>query len=476
MGSGHTSTNPSMSDLAHPKRYGSPMASQENVLSSEKPGASAIVGVEAHKQAMLHKRDVSSFYSRQSSNPSGEASPVAQSLRARPEIFRGNMPIIHQDMLGKAPVIDNKQYLRTESPKGRFVEHFGDSNLTLVQDQAMSSEMAGQRKVSPGWMTEGRRMGYGYTMVDNAEGEPSHIDGTDSPLPNGGWRKQTPEPTPGNVQKREMNGSLQYRTDMAQSTHSGSPEHGPICHSPDSRSLSNPKSPTKALGEPILTPDLWARIKGRSVRDYRHAPLAVDLAADQTAARSSHSPMVVREQQKAPALSKGVDYVEDAETFLGQWTKNSRFKDIQPQPLKVNDNSFKSEQRQPFQEGPPPVQCRFSMDQTNRPQSVCFDPRNNGSADKVEETPTRSRSGRWILRFSRSREGKRRSNLHPKEPFQDSSVQYQDSGHQGLGRANSTRSDMAESLASAYQECIEMPGAFCGSKWASRTSLVVEAE
>jgi hypothetical protein len=466
-----------MSDLAHPKRYGSLMASQENVLSSAKSGASAIVGVEAHKQAMLHKRDVSSFYSRQSSNPSGEASPVVQSPRARPEIFRGNMPIIHQDMLDKAPVIDNKQYLRTESPKGRFVEHFGDSNLTLVQDQDMSSEMAGQRKVSPGWMTEGRRMGYGYTMVDNAEGEPSHIDGTDSPLPNGGWRKQTPEPTPGNLQTREMNGSLQHRTDMAQSTHSGSPEQGPICHSPDSRRLSNPKSPTKALGEPVLTPDLWAKIKSRSVRGYRHAPLAVDLAADQMAAGSSHSPIAVREQQKTPTPSKGVDYVEDAETFLGRWTKNSRFKEIQPRPLKVNEvNSFKSEERQPFQEGSPPVQRRSSMDQTNRPQSVCFDSRSNGSADQVEETPTRSRSGRWILRFSRNRESKRRSNLHPKEPFQDSSVQYQDSGHQGLGRTNSTRSDMAESLASAYQECIEMPGAFYGSKWASRTSLVVEAE
>jgi hypothetical protein len=459
-----------MSDLPHPKRYGSLMASQENVLSSAKSGASTIVGVEAHKQAMLHKRDASSFYSRQSSNPSGEASPVAQSLR-------GNMPIIHQDMRDKAPVIDNKQYMRTELPKGRFVEQFGDSNLTLVQDQDMSSEKAGQRKVSPGWMTGGRRMGYGYTMVDNAEREPSHIDGTDSPLPNGGWRKQTPEPTPSNVQTREMNVSLQHRTDMAQSTHSGSPEQGPICHSPDNRRLSNPKSPTKALGEPVLTPDLWARMKSRSVRAYRHAPLAVDLAADQMAAGSSHSPIAVREQQKAPTLSKGVDYVEDTETFLDRWTKNSLFKDMQPQPIKANKvNGFQSEERQPFQEGSPSVQSRFSVDQTNRPQSVYLDTRNNGSADQVEETPTRSRSGRWILRFSRNRESQRRSNLHPKEPSQDSSVEYQDREHQGLGRTNSTRSDMAEELASAYQECIEMPGAFCGSKWASRTSLVVEAE
>ncbi|KAJ6030332.1 uncharacterized protein N7446_000607 [Penicillium canescens] len=477
MGSGQTSINPSMSDLAHPKRYGSLMASQENVLSSVKSGASTIVGVEAHKQAMLHKRDVSSFYSRQSSNPSGEASPVTQSLRACAENSRGNMPIIHQDMRDKAHVIDNQQYLRTELRMGRFVEQFGDSNLTLVQDQDMSSEMAGQRKVSPGWMTGGRRMGYGYTMVDNAEREPTHIDGIDSPLPNGGWRKQTPEPTPSNVQTREMNGSLQHQTDMAQSTHSGSPEQSPICHSPDNRRLSNPKNPTKALGGPISTPDLWARMKSRSVRASRHAPLAVDLAADQMAARSSHSPIAVREQQKAPTLSKGVDYVEDTESFLGRWTKNSLFKDMQPQPLKANKvNGFQSEERQPFQEGSPSVQRRFSMDQTNRPQSVYFDSGNTGSADQVEETPTRSQSGRWILRFSRNRESQRRSNLHPKEPSQDSSVQYQDREHQGLGRTNSTRSEMAEELASAYQECIEMPGAFRGSKWASRTSLVVEAE
>ncbi|OQD85272.1 hypothetical protein PENANT_c010G09057 [Penicillium antarcticum] len=464
-----------MSDLAHQNRYGWLMTSQENVTSPAKSEASTIVGLEAHKQAMFHKRDVSSFYSRQSSNPSGEASPAAQSIRARPANFRSKMPIFHPDMLDKAHV-GNKQYLGTEWPKGRFVEQFGDSNLILVQDQDMPSESAGQRKVSPGWMTGGRRMGYGYAMVDNVEAGPSQVDGTGSLLPNGGWRNLTPEPTPGDIQTREMKGSLHHVSDMAQSTHSCSPEQGRSCDSPGGRRLSNPKSPANALDEPILTPDLWARIRSRSVRGYNDAPLAVDLAADQMSAGNSRSPVPVREQKNGPIPPKAVGYVEDAEIFLGRWTKNSRGRD-KPRPLKINPvSNLKSEELNPFQEGPPLVQRRFSMDQANQPQSVYCDSRNDGSADQVEETPTRSRSGRWILKFSRNRNSKRRSKLYPKEASQDSSVKYQGSDRQGLGRTNSTRSDMAEELASAYQECIEMPGAFSGSKWASRTSLVVEAE
>jgi hypothetical protein len=478
MGSGQTSANPSKLDLAYPYKFGVPLMSQENVLASANSEASIIVGVEAHKEAMLHKRDVSSFYSHQSENPSGEVSPSAQSLRPRPVNIRDNMPIIHQDLVDKASGFGNKQFMRNEPLRGRFVEQFGDSSVTLVQDQDVSGEMVGQRKVSPGWMTGGRRMGYGYTMVANAEGGGPHVDGAGIALPNGGWRQRTPEPTPGSIQTQEMTVSFQHGADMAKSTHLGSPEQAPSNISSDSRCYSTRQSSDKALDEPLLTTDLWARIKSHSVRGHDHAPLAVHLAEDQMAAESSRGSVPVREQLKVPAPSKGVDYIEDAETFLGRWKKNSRNEmQLRPKPFKVNKaNAFKSEERQSFQEGPPPVQRRFSMDQTNRPQSVYFDSRNVESADQLEETPTSSRSGRWILRFSRNREGKRRSEFHPGEPSQESSVQHQDSGHRELGRINSTRSDMAEELASAYQECIEMPGAFYGSKWASRTSLVVEAE
>ncbi|KAJ5747709.1 uncharacterized protein N7511_009405 [Penicillium nucicola] len=474
LGSGQTSANTSASDVTHQNKYGSFMASQENVASSSKSEASTIVGLEAQKQAMLHKRDVSSFYSRQSSNPSGEASPAAQSLRARPTNLRG-IPVFYQDMLDKTHV--NKPYPRKESPKGKFGEHFRDSNMISVQDQSTPSEIAGQRKVSPGWMTGGRRMGYGYSMVDNAEGEPRQVDGAGSPLPHGGWRNQTPEPTPGNIQMREMNASIQYQTGMTQSPGSGPPEQGPSGSPSDNRRFFTPRSPDKALDEFISTPERWARIQGRSAQAYNSAPLPADLAADKMTVANPLGPIPIRDQQKEDFFRKGVDYVEDSETFLGRWTKNSRGKEIVPRPLKINKgNSFKSEQRRSSQELPPPVQHRFSMDQTNRPQSVYFDSRDDGGTDQVEETPTRSRSGRWILRFSRNRESKRRSNLPPKEPSQNSSMEYDDSGRQELGRTNSTRSDMAEELASAYQECIAMPGAFYGSKWASRTSLVVEAE
>ncbi|KAJ5608179.1 hypothetical protein N7537_004798 [Penicillium hordei] len=454
MGSGPTSANPSMSELPRPNRYGPQMASQENLQSHERSGTLTIGSSEPQKQATSHQRDASSFYSRQSSNPSRGASAV-QSLRVHAANAMDSLPNIHAQIVAGADSVQNELKPVAEVLKSRFVEQLDAANWESPQVHGIFNGPNGagpQRRVSPGWMTGGRRMGYGYSLVDNAEAHPPAVGGNSNSLPNGSWHKDTSGPRS------------------------------------DSRQSPSNKSPTNVIGEPVLTPTMWAKMKSHSVRDNRHAPLAVDLAGVGMAASEAHRTSSNRAQHiesptsmkspisaKTPTSAKSF-YIEDVdETFLSRWAKVSRStRKQQQQPGMYHDSTHGPEVY--TSDTSPLSGRRFSMDQTNHQPSVYFDPSNGRSADRQNGDPSRSRSGRWIPKFSRNRESKKRSNLLPKEPSEESPVPYQERPSSDLGRANSTRSDMAEELASAYQECIGMPGAFYGSRWASRTSLVVEAE
>jgi hypothetical protein len=295
-------------------------------------------------------------------------------------------------------------------------------------------------------MTGGRRMGYGYNLVDNAEDHP---------------------PTVGS------------RTDLASSAQHFTSDRG--SNRSDSQQSPMNGSPMNSKGEPVLTPTMWARMKSHSVRGNRHTPLAVDVAAEGMGVGEARPASSIRAQHiesptsaKTPSSARSF-YIEDVdETFLSRWTKASRSTRKQSQPEKYDDSIHGRNVCTP--DASPLDGRRRSIEETNGRPSMYFDPSNDRSVDRLNGGPSRSRSGRWMPRFSRNRESKRRSNPPPREPSQKSSVQYQERPSSDLGRANSTRSDVAEDLASAYQECIGMPGAFYGSRWASRTSLVVEAE
>lgn len=452
-GSGPPSANPSMSELPRLNRYGLQMVSQENFQSHERSGTSTIGDSEPQKQAASHQRDASSFYSRQSSNPSRGASAV-QSLRVHAANAMDSLPNIHTQMAAETGSVQNELEPVAEVMKSKFVEQLDAANWESPQVHGIFNGLNGagpQRRVSPGWMTGGRRMGYGYSLVDNVEDHPPAVGGNGSSLPNGSWHRDTSGPRP------------------------------------DSRQSPSNTSPTNATGEPVLTPTMWAKMKSHSVRDNRHAPLAVDLAgvgmaagevhrASSSCAQNIESPTSIKSptSAKTPTSAKSF-YIEDVdETFLSRWAKVSRSTHKQPQLDMYHDSTNGRKVCTP--DTSPLGERRFSMDQTNHQPSVYFDPSNGRSADRQTGEPSRSRSGRWIPKFSRNRGSKKRSNLPPKEPSEEPPVPYQERPSSDLGRANSTRSDMADELASAYQECIGMPGAFYGSRWASRTSLVVEAE
>ncbi|KAJ5171556.1 uncharacterized protein N7500_004339 [Penicillium coprophilum] len=486
MGSGAPSTNPSMLELPRANRYGPQLASQENFYPYEGSGTSTLVGSEPQKQAMHHQRDASSFYSRQSSNPSRGASAV-QSLRVHAANAIENLPNIHAQMVADTAPIRNELEPAADVVKSRFIEQLEAANWESPQLHGISNgaHVAGpHRRVSPAWMTGGQRMGYGYNLVDNAEEHSPKVVGNSSPLSKGNWQRDTSEPRSGGANGQGLKSSTEHQTKLALLAQPSTPDHE--SNISDSRRSPMSKSPTNTKGNPILTPTMWAKMKshsvrGHSVRGNSHAPLAVDVAGEGMGAGEACRESSNRAQHiespisaKTPSSAKSF-YIEDVdETLLSRWAKASRSTRKPPQPDKYHDSTYG--RNASTSDASPLGERRFSMDQTNSRPSVYFDPSHNKSADKLNGEPSRSRSGRWILGFSRNRESKRRSNLPRREPSQESPVQYEERPSSDLGRANSTRSDMAEDLASAYQECIGMPGAFYGSRWASRTSLVVEAE
>ncbi|KAJ5811153.1 hypothetical protein N7447_010669 [Penicillium robsamsonii] len=481
MGSGPRSANPSMSELPRANRYGPQMASQENSQPHEKSGTPTLVAAEPQKEDMHHQRDASSFYSRQSSNLSRGASAV-QSLRVHAANAIDCLPSIHTQIVADTGSIQNELEPAAEVVKSKFVEQLDAANWESPQLYGVSNGANGggpHRRVSPGWMTGGRRMGYGYNLVDNAEDHPPTVGRNSSSFSNGNWHRDTSGPRPGGFNGQGLKLSTENRTDLTSSAHPSTPDRD--CKRSDSRWSPMNKSSTNAKQEPVLTPTMWAKMKSHSVRDNTHAPLAVDLAGEGMSAGDARREGSIRAQHiesptsvKTPSSAKSF-YIEDVdETLLCRWVKASRSTRKPPQLDKYHDSTHGRNVCTP---DPSPLgKRRFSIDQTNSRPSVYFDPSNDKSADRLNGEPSRSRSGRWILRFSRNRESKRRSNLPPREPPQESPVQYQERPSTDLGRANSTRSDVAEDLANSYQECIGMPGAFYGSRWASRTSLVVEAE
>ncbi|KAJ5502254.1 hypothetical protein N7463_005128 [Penicillium fimorum] len=480
VGSGPLSANPSMSELPRADRYGPQMASQENFQPLERSGTSTLVASEPHKEAMHHQRDASSFYSRQSSNPSRGASAV-QSLRAHAANAIDSLPNIHAQMVADTGSIQNELEPVAEVVKSKFVEQLDAANWESPQLYGISNGANSggpHRRVSPGWMTGGRRMGYGYNLVDNAEDHSPTVGGNSSRLPNGNWHRDTSGPRSGDFNGQGLKLSTEPWTDLTSPAHPSTPDRD--CKRSDSQWSPMNKSPTNAKKEPILIPTMWAKMKSHSVRSNSHAPLAADLAGEGMSAGDARRESSIRTQQiesptsaKTPSSAKSF-YIEDVdETFLSRWAKASRSTHKPPQSDKYQDSTHGRNVCTP---DPSLGEHRFSMDETNGRPSVYFDPSNDMSADRLNGEPSRSRSGHWILRFSRNRESKRRSNLPPREPSQESPVQYQELPSTDLGRTNSTRSDVAEDLANANQECIGMPGAFYGSRWASRTSLLVEAE
>jgi hypothetical protein len=123
----------------------------------QKTATSAVSGTDSQKLTALHKRDASSFYSRQSSLLSTEA------LRSRAANATASKSEIQVDLISQCE--------KPESiVKSKFVEQLSPITNDSESPGSPKDELeSSPRQVSIGWMTNGRRVGYGYTMVSKAE-------------------------------------------------------------------------------------------------------------------------------------------------------------------------------------------------------------------------------------------------------------------------------------------------------------------
>ncbi|CAG8947459.1 unnamed protein product [Penicillium salamii] len=451
------SANPSITNSPHANRHGLRMVSSENVQSDMTSGSSTVVGPETPTRSTPQHRDVSSFYSRQSDETAGNASSAIHSLRVHAANAMDSLPNIKGRLFGEVGFVEDAPGVTGDVIKGKFGDHEQANTPSSQSPRALPTPTEGMRKVSPGWMTGGRRVGYGYRMVDNTDELTHH--GVDD------------VPTTGIVKHEDVSGNGGRRAV------SQPPVQPPIPYDnvrANSNCPSSLKITTDPKNDPVRTPSNWTKLKRNSVRDRSHAPLAVDLASKDMPPRGPHGARAILVQPQHSPTPESVEYVEDDGNFVSRWSRNSfSLRRRLSQLHKKDDSSPERELCTP--DVSPTVNRRCSMDQTTRCPSVYFDPANERSADKVNGQPSRSRSGRWVLRFSRNRDSKRRLSKPVKQPSPESSAEYE-CPSSGLGRPDSMVGDIAADLANEYQQCIQMPGAFYGSGWASRTSLIVEAE
>ncbi|KAF4216763.1 hypothetical protein CNMCM8980_007243 [Aspergillus fumigatiaffinis] len=75
------------------------------------------------------------------------------------------------------PSLDCGSLCKTDALKSRFTEQFDlNRSITSLGSVAMSNGVTSPRKVSIGWMSGGRRLGYGYTVVDGDRDETAGKD------------------------------------------------------------------------------------------------------------------------------------------------------------------------------------------------------------------------------------------------------------------------------------------------------------
>lgn len=467
MPSGPPSANPSMLNLPDARRYGRQIDHSENFRSDATSGAST----PSQSQAMLHHRDVSSLYSRQSDEAPGRASSAVHSLRVHAANAINSLPSIQARMLEEAASSRSMQEASGAVDSDKFVHQLEAANSVSPYIDGLPNGIGGIRKVSPGWMTGGRRMGYGFSLVDNVEESPRAGAGDECTLPRKEYDHQAPELTADTPHDNGTDSPVKQQAGLQLAIPPATPngEHRMnSSHCAATQTLNDPKS------DAIPNLSQWARMKKHSVRAQKRAPLAADLAGEGISLENPQCSGAIPTQLNHSPTPLRAGYVEDNDNFLGRWSRGSFSLKKQAQ---LDRNEDPNSGRKSFTpETSPIAQRRFSMDQRNGRASIYFDPSNERSADQLNRQPSRSRSGRWILRFSRKRDSKKHTFQARKECLQDPPVQYPECASSGLARSLSARSDLAADLANEYQECIQMPGAFYGSGWASRTSLIVEAE
>lgn len=460
--SGSLPCSPSIAELVRKNQCGTLTASsQENIQLRQMSSTSTASRLETRGQAS-HPRDPSSLYSRHSSAPPVD-SPGSQSIKQSEDKATGGKAFVNERIPSEHTIGDDIPP-PDQRVLSRFREHCDSGSLPLRAKSRMNgiNTLSPPRKVSAGWMSGGRRVGYGYSLVEEAEGE--HLQPHQD---NGSHRSQAPN---GKAEVVVVDGD--NRNDPPQS-------QGQILHPPETTVSSIQSHDTHSTPHISRPATLERVMKNANPASEYPAPaflqgvLGSHSSQDQGPTGNLTNEKIadtLRPRNPSPIIRNGHCEVAQNQqsssnsdtNFARQWARLSRSVNVHPGSSKTKIVSQKT-----WTIGAPhPAKEPQIATLINSPDDAEYHDANGSS---MNEDPTLkpqenvSRAARWGLKFSRNRESRRISNLHRQDPSQTSSSAYEECDSSSLKRVTSLKSNPNE-------DGIEMPGSFEGSRWASRIS------
>lgn len=454
------SCNPSTTELFYKKRGATGGFSQENVQSPQS-GISVISGNETPRNPN-GQRDASSCYSKASPS-SGSLSIGGLSFKKLTSKTTDSKPKpALQDIL-----TSDSEAVNVPAPRrtllSRFQEHCDSGSSDSPQFQNHPTGIVSPRKISVGWMSGGRRVGYGYNPVPGKEGGSPKKDNQSPP--------QLTQ-APGLKAEYTTNGAHGSASEyhqfekMAQSSPreygTPSPSHP---RPPLYEALTGPRSIKSAKSNvESAAPSHLRAILNRSSQE-QNTITGFSEGDSRLLCATELTPTVQSELSEIPQSAHYTSIGQGNNTIANKWARLSRSMNKKSpfQDRKTGLGGVTNSGR--LQE----IVLADRSDETE-PEFLDTDDRDESEDQAHELQPNTSRVTRWADRFSRYRESRRPTTIRQQEPSQSSSGGYQDceSASISLKRATSTRSNTTDD-----PDHFEMPGSFEGSRWASRLSRLL---
>ncbi|KAJ5113348.1 hypothetical protein N7456_001882 [Penicillium angulare] len=457
------SCSPSMIDLLRKNKPTLPMGSSNENIQLRPQADHSTLSVNQTPNQVIDQRDASSCYSQQSPS-SGKGSLGVHSLKKIPNIVINKPPDMKMTFSSESGSVDIPAPRHTLM--SRFQEHCDSDDSSTPQFQSPLTGHVSTRKVSIGWMSGGRRVGYGYNLVPGKEANsPKKYEQT-SPSPQ---VSQVPAVKAEFTKLNDPRGLSQshVRLEKVRQTSARQYEASPATEY--SNHLGNepatiPMSIKSGRSNAGYSVPAYVRaILNRSSQDQGSINGLVE-ESERNLRAPELTATVQQEYCQVPQSSHYTTQGQGIDTFARQWASLSRAANATARKQKADLEAVSH--REALQDG------AFSI-----PRSYEAEPEYLGAnyhceyEDQTHELqPNRSRAARWARRFSRYRESRRVSNVHQKEQSQGSSGPYQDcdSASASMKRAVSTKSNTTDD-----PDCLEMPGSFEGSRWASRMSRML---
>lgn len=469
--SAHGSCDPSVAEMIRSYRYGLFMNPSQGNMPIAQGSTTSITSGHIPQTQTYHLRNGSSFYSHQPSSRSAVASPCPNSF-----VFEIEQPAsrVHDSKHNLAVEVQNNSAVRTPTLSSKFREHCDGALSSDSQAQIESTEVHGggaPRKVSVGWMSGGRRVGYGYSPVPDNEAA-RYQQHEDAHLSSQQVLNQTAE-IGMNRENAQGGHARQNHDQKADFILAPSPT------TPMSYSRSTNHHATYLEAGPATLPRV--RKSNHTSNEYPEPAYLRDILAGRYS----------QEHDREALLSKTQSNDSLRVTTMPPTSQSERCEQTEYNPcggaglsqsLKSNPQILKHKRARRV--GISDLSHRETRQHipSSEHNTVDIDPDYLGiehdfNAEDVARLlrPSNPRGANWVRRLSKHKVSKRLSNVQQKGQSQTPLGLYQNRHSSSLERADSTKSigTNAEELASLYQECLEMPGSFEGSRWASRTSRML---